>query len=75
MGVKGTKVASIVLICLMLVLVTYGFSALLATALNTQLPETDCRADAAQSQALAYRQHYIPLGDPIDDPIPNKIHS
>jgi len=71
-GVNSTRVVPVVLLCLVLVSLIYGVSVALSTSLNTHILEKYEHVDAyaTYNQVLAYR-HYVPTGDPIDNPKPN----
>jgi hypothetical protein len=73
-GVNKTRFVPVILLCLMLVSVIYGFSVALSTSLNIQTLKVNCwvNARANNYHLLAHMTHDIdPSADPIDDPKPN----
>lgn len=66
-GVELTRVAYVVLLCLVAVSFISGLGVALSTFMDTQTWET---LDSASAHVI-HDHHMILMGDPIDDPIPN----
>ena len=67
-GVNLTKVRSAILLCILLASIVYGFTIALSAAYET--PEEP--ATNGNHGIMLRPGHYSPMGDPIDDPKPNK---
>jgi len=65
-----TRVALVVVLCLVFVSVVYGFSVALSASLSIETLEKNVRATHDQMLVYGLRS-FVPTGDPIDNPKPN----